>query len=124
MKKFFAVLLLVLSAQLVLSAPIVADISGVKPGPITVAVSGPALVVNWKDSQNRQWQAQFALDSTKPVITSISADGKDIVQSARPYYRCTTGKRTGGWDAFFDFPAGNPAGTRQFLATFHPEHAT
>lgn len=123
-KRLFTILLLVLSAQMVLSAPIAADLSGVKPGPITVAVSGPALVVNWKDAQNRQWQAQFARDSTKPLITSISADGKDIVQSARPYYRCTTGKRTGGWDAFFDFPPANPAGTRQFIAKFHPEHAT
>ena len=38
-------------------------------------------------------------------------------------YRCTTGKRTGGWDAFFDFPPANPAGTRQFLMEFHPSVA-
>jgi hypothetical protein len=62
----------------------------------------------------------FSLDSTKPLITAISVDGHSIVEQARPYFRCTTGKRTGGWDAFFDFPAGNPVGTRQFLQEFHP----
>jgi hypothetical protein len=45
------------------------------------------------------------------------------VQLARPYYRCTTGRRTGGWDAFFDFPPANSAGTRQFVQEFHPASA-
>ncbi|MES2391116.1 MAG: hypothetical protein V4555_05720 [Acidobacteriota bacterium] len=57
-----------------------------------------------------------------PLITAITSDGHTIVESARPYFRCTTGKRTGGWYAFFDFPAGNPEGTRQFVDQFQPEH--
>jgi len=54
------------------------------------------------------------------LITSISADGHNIVELARPFYRCTTGKRTGGWDAFFDLPPANPGGIRQFMQEFHP----
>ncbi|HVU48290.1 MAG TPA: hypothetical protein VHD85_19330 [Terracidiphilus sp.] len=123
MKRLFVALLLGVSLRSVYAAPISADISAVKPGPIAVAISGETLAVDWKDASNRQWQAQFSLDSSKPLIASISADGKSIVQSAWPYYRCTTGKRTGGWDAFFDFPPANPAGTRQFLAEFHPTSA-
>ncbi len=123
MKRLFVALLLGVSLRSVYAAPISADISAVKPGPIAVAISGETLAVDWNDASNRQWQAQFSLDSSKPLIASISADGKSIVQSAWPYYRCTTGKRTGGWDAFFDFPPANPAGTRQFLAEFHPTSA-
>ena len=106
------------------AAPISTDLSGVKPGPIAVAVSGQTLVVAWKDASRHQWETRFSLDSAKPLIASISSDGSNIVESAWPYYRCTTGKRTGGWDAFFDFPPANPAGTRQFLAAFHPARAT
>jgi hypothetical protein len=124
MKRLFVALLFAVSMRCVCAAPIAADISAVKPGPISVAVSGQTLAIDWKDTANRQWQARFSLDSTKPLIASISADGKNIVESAWPYYRCTTGKRTGGWDAFFDFPPGNPAGTRQFLAAFHPTTVT
>ncbi len=120
MKELFAACLLAVSALPVAAASISADISAIKPGPISVVVSGQALAVDWQDASNRKWQAQFSLDSTKPLISSISADGKNIVESAWPYYRCTTGKRVGGWDTFFDFPAGNPAGTQQFLAEFHP----
>jgi hypothetical protein len=46
------------------------------------------------------------------------------VKGARPYFHATTGKRVGGWDAFFDFPAGNPEGTRGFLGVFNPTAVT
>ena len=120
MKNFPIALLLLLVAPLVCAAPISADLSKVASGPIAVSQSGHLLVVDWKDSANHPWEARFSLDSTAPLITAISSDGKVIVQSAQPYFRCTTGKRTGGWDTFFDFPPGNSSGTRQFLANFQP----
>src|SRR6202000_150509 len=70
------------------------------------------------------WKLVFALDSSKPLITSIAVDDKNVVTLAQPVYRCSTGKRSGGWDAFFDFPPANPAGTRRFLADFHPPTVT
>ena len=124
MKKFSIALLLLLVTHLVCAAPISADLSKLVPGPIAVSQSGPLLVVDWKDSAHRNWEARFSLDSTAPLITAISSDGKVIVEAAQPYFRCMTGKRTGGWDAFFDFPPGNSAGTRQFLANFQPTTVT
>ncbi len=41
-----------------------------------------------------------------------------MIERARPYYQLTTGKRRGGWDAFFDFPPSHPDGTRTFQGTF------
>lgn len=123
--KLFAVLsLLACSMGSAYAAPIAADLSAVKPGPIAVSSSQQSLTVVWQDAAQHQWQTIFSLDSTKPLITAISADGRAIVQLARPYYRCTTGKRAGGWDAFFDFPPANPAGTRQFMQEFHPTAVT
>jgi hypothetical protein len=122
MRFSLAGLLLVFSSAYVYGAPITADISGVKSGPIAVASSTESVKVSWSDAANRQWQTIFSLDSVQPLITSISIDGHTIVDRARPYYRCTTGKRAGGWDAFFDFPPANPAGTRQFMQEFHPAH--
>ena len=105
------------------AAPITADLSAIKPGPIDVESSNQSLHVTWSDAANQHWAVVFSLDSSTPLITSISVDGRNIVSEAKPYYRCTTGKRTGGWDAFFDFPPANPAGTRQFLMEFHPSVA-
>jgi hypothetical protein len=124
MKKFSIALLLLLVTHLVCAAPISANLSRVAAGPIAVSQSGHLLVVDWKDSAHRNWEARFSLDSTAPLITAISSDGKVIVEAAQPYFRCMTGKRTGGWDVFFDFPPGNSAGTRQFLANFQPTNVT
>ena len=123
MRMFLGCLFLGCVSGCIYAAPIASDVVGVKSGPIAVVSSVASLEVNWKDAGNRQWQAAFSLDSTKPLITSISVDGHRIVELARPYYRCTTGKRSGGWDAFFDFPPANPAGTRQFMQEFHPANA-
>ena len=109
------------AAGLMNGATITTDIKAVQSGPIAVAASGQSLTVSWSDVAHHQWQAVFSLDSTKPLITTISADGKSIVESANPYYRCTTGKRRGGWDAFFDLPVSAPEGTRQFVQEFHPK---
>jgi hypothetical protein len=123
MRSLAAVIALASSALCACAAPIRPDISAVTPGPVAVTAD-QALRVAWTDAANQHWQAVFSLDSAKPLITVISVDGRAIVEQARPYYRCTTGKRTGGWDAFFDFPPANPAGTRQFTQEFHPTHVT
>lgn len=124
MKSLLAVIVLAVSAEAICAATISVDVAGVRSGPVAAAVKEQTLVVEWQDAVHHAWQIRFSLDSTKPLIASISADGKNIVESAWPYYRCTTGKRSGGWDAFFDFPPANPAGTRQFLAEFHPTEAS
>jgi hypothetical protein len=103
--------------------PIVADISSVKPGPITVTTSADSLQVSWADNSKHTWQATFSLDAAKPLIASINADGKAVVLGARPVYRGATGKRKGGWDAFFDDPAADHDGTRRFQQEFHPAKA-
>ena len=99
------------------------DVSAVKPGPITVDSTAAALAVHWKDERSRAWEAIFSLDPRQPLITAVSMEGRKIIERAQPFYRCETGKRRGGWDAFFDFPPGAPEGTRAFLAEFHPRNA-
>lgn len=106
------------------AAPIKADLAAVKNGPISVTRQGEDLLVRWRDQESHTWAARFALESTKPLITSIQADGHVIVEKAMPWYRIHTGKRTGGWDAFFDFPPAAPEGTRTFIARFQPRTAT
>jgi hypothetical protein len=124
MKRLATLFLLGCSSALAHGTAITANVSAVKNGPIAVVSSAQSLTVSWDDSTNRNWQTIFSLDSTKPLITAISADGRDIVELAKPYYRCSTGKRRGGWDAFFDFPPDDPQGTRQFLLEFHPTTVT
>src|ERR1700761_5990116 len=106
------------------AANITVDVSGVLPGPIAVGQNDQSLTVSWRDAPANRWQAIFSLNPAEPLITAIAANGNNIVTRARPIYRCSTGKRSGGWDAFFDFPPANPAGTRRFLAEFHPTKLT
>lgn len=123
--KFAAALLALLCAvPCALADEIAADTSAVKPGPISVTTVADALEVKWDDAAAHHWRAVFSLVSGKPLITSIGFDGKDVVLRANPVYRVATGKRVGGWDAFFDFPPANPAGTRRFMQEFHPAHVT
>jgi hypothetical protein len=124
MKSIIAVALLVCSSCYARAADVVADLSGVKPGPIAVSSASQSLDVSWSDKDSHQWRAIFSLDPTKPLITSIAVDGHDVVSLARPIYRVATGKRSGGWDAFFDFPPANPAGTQRFMQEFHPSAVT
>jgi hypothetical protein len=116
-------ILLACTSWLSFGAAIAPDVSGVKGGPIVVSLSGRSLEVRWRDGARRQWEAVFSLDSPKPLITAIAVDGKNIVEGANPVYRCSTGKRRGGWDTFFDFPPSRPDGTRSFLQEFHPTKA-
>src|SRR5208282_5330311 len=99
------------------------DTSGVRPGPILVQSVNGGFLVEWRAENSRSWTAQFALDPRKPLITSIGVGGKIVLAGGRPFYRVETGKRRGGWDAFFDFPPSAPEGTRTFLGEFHPRHA-
>src|ERR1700737_4475079 len=81
------------------AALLTTDLSAVKPGPISVIREDLELKVRWNDALQHQWQAAFSLDSSKPLIKAISLDNRNIIEGANPVYRCTTGKRTGGWDA-------------------------
>jgi hypothetical protein len=114
-----AVLLFCLSPG-IFAARITPDVSGVKAGAIAVSIADDSLSLRWHDGAAREWEANFSLDSTKPLITAITAGGRKVVDRANPVFRCSTGKRRGGWDAFFDFPPGAPEGTRSFVQEFHP----
>src|SRR5437016_5540276 len=104
MKLKLQVEMLLACSPCLFGAAITPDLSGVQTGPISVSSTSQSLEVHWKDGQSHQWEAAFSLDSTKPLITAIRADGKAVIERANPVYRCSTGKRRGGWDAFFDFP--------------------
>jgi hypothetical protein len=95
-------------------APVALDLSGLRPGPVSVDGTRESVTVQWQDESSRPWTAVFSLDPAQPLITAISVDGKPIVERARPLYWCETGKRRGGWDQFFDFPPSHPEGTRRF----------
>jgi hypothetical protein len=95
----------------------------VKPGAIRVDSTSGSVSIHWQDENSKPWAAVFSLEARQPLISSISAGGKNIIERAQPFYRCETGKRRGGWDAFFDFPPGAPGGTHSFLAEFHPKAA-
>jgi hypothetical protein len=101
------------------AATVPLDLSGVRPGPVTVASAGNSLVVTWPDESGRAWRAEFSLDPERPLITSMGLAGKPLIASARPLYWCSTGVRRGGWDQFFDFPPSHLNGTRRFMGDFH-----
>ncbi len=117
---FFALSFSVAATWTAHAVNIAPDLTRVKHGPIAVVTSGTALTVSWEDGDAQHWQAVFSLDSAKPLITAITADGKLIVDRANPVFRLSAGKRKGGWDAFFDIPPADPAGTRRFTQQFHP----
>ena len=120
MEKKLACILLFCALRSMPAATIFTDLTAVKPGPIAVLKTDSELQVQWNDASQRHWQTSFSLDSSRPLITAISVDNRVIIERANPVYRCATGKRTGGWDAFFDFPPANSEGTRHFVQEFHP----
>src|SRR5437763_1175166 len=105
------------------AATVPADLSGVRPGPVTVESAAGSLIVSWPDETSRTWRAVFSLDPQRPLITSIGPEGKPIIERARPLYWCDTGVRRGGWDQFFDFPPSHPDGTRRFTGAFQLRYA-
>lgn len=113
-------LLLLLTAVLSHAANVTADLTGLRPGPVSVTVSGETLTVRWPDEASRMWRAEFSLDPEKPLITQVALDDKAVIRNARPQYWVSTGKRRGraGFDEFFDFPGNDPNGTRRFEGAF------
>ena len=117
----YVVLLTALGLVSLLQTPAVSvplDLTAVRPGPITVVRSDNAVTVSWPDETKRIWRATFSLDPSQPLITSIGPEGEPVVRGARPFYRGETGKRRGGWYAFFDDPTSHPDGTRHVQSTF------
>ena len=112
------------SAAIGAAQSITADISGVRPGPIQVSSDAGALRVRWPDERGRSWTATFSLDIKEPLISTVAVEDRVVITGGRPFYRCETGRRRGGWDNFFDFPPGAPEGTRSFFAEFKPSKAT
>ena len=104
------------------SVPI--DVSGVRSGTIAITRSDNSLVVAWPDEGARVWRAVFSLDPAQPLISSIGPGGEAVVRGARPFYQGETGKRRGGWDAFFDDPTTHPDGTRHVQGSFRLRAAT
>src|SRR5262249_24253094 len=102
----------------VLPAAVPVDLSGVRPGRISVRSSADSVTVAWPEENGKSWTAEFSLDPKKPLITAIAVNGAKVIDRARPFYSCSTGKRRGGWDACFDFPPSHPEGTRSFLGKF------
>ncbi|MDQ6700258.1 MAG: hypothetical protein M3Z36_08730 [Acidobacteriota bacterium] len=123
MRKSFCLAALALSCSALIAETMTLDVSAVRPGPVTVEATANSATVRWKDAASRNWAAEFSLDTAKPLITSVAVEGKRIIERAQPFYRVETGKRRGGFDAFFDFPPSHPEGTRAFLGEFHPKSA-
>ena len=117
--RIIAGLLTICLATSTFAAVITTDLTGVKKGPISASATGSALNIDWEDAASHKWRASFSLDSSKPLITAITVDGRTIVDRAKPVFRCFTGKRRAGWDAFFDDPPAHPDGTRSFIGEFH-----
>ena len=104
-------------------APVLFDGSAVTPGPIRVQSNGTVVKVDWRDGTNRPWSAEFSLDPDQALIRLITVNQTVVIDRARPIYRCQTGKRRGGWDAFFDFPPSHPEGIRSFIGEFRLQSA-
>jgi hypothetical protein len=93
MEKTFRVAALLVPALASGAVPL--DLSGVRPGPVTVALEGDAAVVRWRDEAQRAWEARFNLEPARPLIASIGVEGKTVVQNAVPIYNGQTGKTRG-----------------------------
>jgi hypothetical protein len=120
MRKLARVLMLLAPCA---SAAVPVDLSGVKPGPISVAAGPASLTVRWKDEAGRPWSAEFSLDPKSPLVTAISMNDAPVIARARPVFQSTTGKRRGGWDQFFDLPPSHPEGTHSWRGVFTPQSA-
>ena len=100
------------------------DTTALRPGPVTVASADNAVTITWLDEASRTWRAVFSLDPARPLITSIGTGPTPVISDARAFYRGETGKRRGGWNAFFDDPTAHPEGTRHVQGAFTLRGAT
>ena len=94
------------------------DSTGVATGPIAVTSTANSASVAWPDETGQMWRATFSLDPSRPLITSIGTGTSAVISDARAFYQGETGKRRGGWYAFFDDPTTHPDGTRHVVSTF------
>jgi len=115
MKRIILVSALVLAARSAAAVSVPLDLSGVRPGPISVTRADESVTITWPDETGRTWTAVFSLNPAQPLVTSIGSGAEAVVRSARPFYQGETGKRRGGWYAFFDDPTTHPDGTRHVL---------
>lgn len=83
-----------------------------KASEVTVGTSTDALDVTWPIDATNRGHVVFALDSTKPLIASLSLnDAKPILASVDPAAVVTVGTRDlkpAGWTIFFDNPRKRP----------------
>src|SRR5213593_3912457 len=112
---FLAALILVPRPAAAAAVPL--DLTRVRPGPVTVTRADEAVTVTWPDETGRSWRATFSLDPAQPLVTFIGTGAEAVVRGARPFYQGETGKRRGGWYAFFDDPTTHPDGTRHVQST-------
>ena len=84
--------LILCGATLAWSAPVPVNLTGVKPGPITVTREDATVTVHWKDELQSNWEAAFNLEPARPLIAAIRQNGKAVIENAVPLYNCATGK--------------------------------
>ena len=80
-RAFLATLVLIPLQPPAVSVPL--DLTGVRPGPISVVRSDDSVAVTWPDETARVWRATFSLNPAQPLITSIGAGADAVVRSAR-----------------------------------------
>ena len=107
-----------LLAQAALAA-VAVDLTAYRPGPVRVTKQEATLTVEWNDESSRPWRAVFSLDPEQPLIREIATGPARVIEGASPLYAATTGKRHGGWDAFFDHPGRRPEEIQSFTGQFH-----
>ena len=100
------------------AASVPLDLSEFRPGAIRVESAEESLTVTWPDESSKTWKAVFSLNPDEPLITSLGWGEEVLVSAGRPFYRCETGKRRRGRNAFFDYPPSHPDGTRSFQGAF------
>ena len=72
------------------------------------------LIINWYGENGISLRLSLNLVDPEKLIAELShaassaAGRKILLKDAAPAYRVTTGKRSGGWDNFFDSPASRP----------------
>src|SRR5262245_7245479 len=70
-----AAILSLLAPRAAAAAPVPLDLSGVRPGPISVTRTDDTVAVAWPDETGRTWTAIFSLDPAQPLITAIGSGG-------------------------------------------------
>jgi len=99
------------------AAPVPFNATAVRSGPVTLTQAPDSVTVQWNDDRGRPWRAEFSLEPTRALITTIGLVGREpVLRDAAPFYDGDFGKRRGGWDEFFDQPAAADEGIRHFGA--------